>query len=797
MYQPQIYLEVRVLLSAVPGVFLVQTENSQRKDINSVKKDFLKRTNEGFKIENVKVEPAVLHKALAFVNATGGTCLEKSHLEHLTGNILEPPDDKTFTGYSVKVGTGGSFDISFHQKSKKIHLEEIRIEEKSGNLTRTGGQKAKMDWTYAGCPCLRIKTKCDFELGEEAFLFLEELYTFLTYLNLIPLELGESCVRCNAYVSLAKESAAVKLRNLNSFNFVKDAINYELLRQEEILNSGGKVKKESRLWLSGQKVSQSWQERSEDARFEEAEYKTEVPVFSGRTFAKIELPSQRRERLRKNFGLSRLRAQFICARKDRADFFEETVAFGADAANTAHWMAGEFMRLLNLKNQAIKNCLLTPQKFAQIIKMFSSGRINSGMAKALMQHVFFHDGEPERIAAEKNMILLASEDELLPFVRKAIKSNEKSSAALKNGEMASLEFLTGWVMKETQGRAVPEKVKALIKKELNINVIYVLSMGGAFTAKEKKDGTVVAGTSESLRELLNNDNKNFPVQIETVSSMLSEEIEPKDWAKLVAEIKCKIDGGTANGIVVTHGTDTLSYTASLLFWLFGAAHVPVVLTASEKIPSCSDEAAKNLNKAVEVAREKEKGVFVVYNETLYSPLNLKFTGISSTPFANWNMKEKIFTCSSSVSRQFLTVQLPEAKVMEKILNEAAEHLAVIKVYPGMVVPLVERIVCRENAVDNVILELYSSGTGDMRNSDYSLKNLLINGKKKGINFFCTSQQERKIDFSQYETSASVWREGAVPMNNLTTESVVTLYFASYLLADSRKELLELMENEII
>src|SRR5574344_1925747 len=280
MYQAYVYLETRVLLSAVPGVFISNSADSGEKDILSAKADFLKRTNNRFAVKDVSIQPAVLHKVASLVKALGGTMLEKSELEHLTGNIQEPPDDKEFTGFSVKVAVGGSLDIFFHQKAKKISIEEIRIEEDCGHLTRVGG-KAHMDWTYAGCPSIRLRTSTSFELGEEAELYLHELYTLMAYLKLITGELGESSVRSNAYVSLAeypthsaslqfaKPDYYVKLRNLNSFNFVRMAINSELTREESILSTGGKIISESRLWVAEQNTTETFQSRKEDLiRFE-------------------------------------------------------------------------------------------------------------------------------------------------------------------------------------------------------------------------------------------------------------------------------------------------------------------------------------------------------------------------------------------------------------------------------------------------------------------------------------------------------------------------------------------------
>ena len=393
MYKTYIYLEVRVLLSAVPGVFLTESESSGKHDILTAKAEFLKRNNGGAKVLSVAVQPSVLHKAVSFVRAVGGTVEEKVFLEHLTGKVQEPPDDRNFTGFSVKVGHGGSLDIMFHQKPKKITFEEVRIEENAGHLVRSSGKnggKAHMDWTFAGCPSMRIRTSAVFELGEEAELFLNELYTTLSYLKLVTGDLDEGSIRCNAYVCISDESGLgegdleglVKLRNLNSFNFVRDAVNAELSRQEEILSAGGKITSESRLWIAESKMSQTWQNRESFVnQFKMVEPLVQVMLIhqagSG-TSVPIELPSARRSRFMKQYGLSRLRARFLCSKKDIADYFEEAVQAGAEPLLTSHWMAGELMKLLNQKKSGINAGQLNAQRFASIMKMLGEGKIHSG-----------------------------------------------------------------------------------------------------------------------------------------------------------------------------------------------------------------------------------------------------------------------------------------------------------------------------------------------------------------------------------------------------------------------------------
>jgi len=831
MYKTYIYLEVRVLLSAVPGVFLTESESSGKHDILTAKAEFLKRNNGGAKVLSVAVQPSALHKVVSFVRAVGGQLEEKVFLDHLTGNIPEPPDDRNFTGFSVKVGQGGCLDIMFHQKPKKITFEEVRIEENVGHLVRSSGKnggKARMDWTFAGCPSMRIRTSAVFELGEEAELFLNELYTTLSYLKLVTGDLDEGSIRCNAYVRIADDSAAdksnkdgvVKLRSLNSFNFVREAVNAELSRQEEILSAGGTIKSESRLWIAESKISQTWQNRESVVnQFERVEPAVQVMLIhqagSASGAGPIELPSNRRSRLMKQYGLSRLRARFLCSKKDLADYFEEAVEYGAEPLLASHWMAGELMKLLNQKKTGIHSASLNSQRFASIMKMLGDGKIHSGIAKSLMQEVFSTAREPEEIVESENLTLLSEEEEILPFVKEALEEDQKSALALKNGDMAPLDRITGLVMKKTAGRAVPAKVKSIIKSYLKISVVYIFSMGGAISAKKDSSGTIVPGNAKDIRNLLETTDKE-PVIITPVRSMLSEETEPGDWAALVAAIKERMESGTANGIVVTHGTDTLPYTAALLFWLFASGSVPIVLTASVSLPEESSEARENIALAVKTARSQKSGVYVAFGGSLYSPLNLKFVGSGSAHnelslakgknssekkdsgegsiFANWNMHTPKFYANCQTSRVFETVTLPESSIMTRLLNEAAFRLAVVRLYPGLTCCRLEKMINGTDGADSIILELYASGTGNMKGGDFSLKPVLLSGHKKGKKFYCTSQQENAVDFSSYSTSAEVWSKGAVPMGSLTTESVVALYFASYLIADNDEELAELMEG---
>lgn len=802
MFKSYVYLEVRVLLSAVPGVFIAESADGGPKDILSAKKEFLRKNNSPVSFSAVHVQPSVLHKVSSFVRATGGRMLDEAALERLTGKLPEPPDDRTFTGLSVLVAEGGSMPIDFHQKTKDIYIEEIRVEEDRGRLTRAGGKKAAVDWTYAGCPTMRIRTGCGFELGEEAEIFLEELYTLLTYLKLVSPGAGEASIRSNAYVALAEYPALpdqyVKLRNLNSFNFVRKAINSELSREEDLISSGGVLQAESRLWNEELSCTESFhQYREQKDRFEAVSPAVTVPLLhapadSSREDKGLELPAARRARLMQDYGLSRLRSVFICREKDRADYFEEAVRAGAEPLLAARWMAGELMKALHKDSLSIKQCKLESADYARIISLLSSRRINSFIAKKLIADICHAGGDLDALLQEPGMSILSDRAELQPIIDRVLAAKPKSVASLRRGEMPPLEYLTGLVMKESGGRADAVRVKEIIKESLGISVIYVLTMGGSISAEKLADGTVAAGDCALVESLLADEGET-PVRVVKVRSMLSEETEPSDWAVLIGEIAEHLQSGLATGIVVTHGTDTLPYTAALLYWLFSASKVPIVLTASSAIPSESSEAKESLALAVRTAREEKGGVFVAYKGRLLSPLNLKYTGGSDDSFSVWNPAGGQ-GAGGVISESFLSVPLPDKDVMASLLNDAAARLEVVKLFPGLLGSRLADRIGAESGVDTVILELYGRGTGDMRDSSYSLRPLLARGKKYGVTFYCCSQQEKAVDLGGFATASNVWREGAVPMGRLTTESVTALYFAAALVADNAAELKELMEE---
>ena len=776
MYQSFVYVETRVQLSSVDSVFICNAQTGK-----------------------ISIENSVLQSVYTLAKALNCQILTISDIEKLSFSLPELKNEKKLKGYSVKIAEKGTMSLRFHSHQKTIKIREIRIEEDLGRLTHANG-KTRMDYSFAGNPSIRIKTEPSFELGEEVHIFLQELQRLTQYLNIENTEQKDNFIRCNAYVSLSKYPSLpdyyVKLRNLNSFNFARKAVNHELTRQESMLSAGEKIPTESRIWNEAKSCTEFFKEREfSSKRFEHLTPPQTINLenaekqFSNKI--EIELPEERRQRFKKQYGVSRLRAEFLCDTKEKADFFENVVSLGAKPLNAAHWMASELTRLLNKNEISLSKSKVTPQHFAWIIKKLDSNEIHSFTAKKLLRLTFENGHSPDKIMKSLNIMELANEKDLLPFVQKVLNENPEQCKILKNGQMQPLEFLTGLVMKETEGKAVPQVVKSIIKEKLNISVIYMITTGGAISAIRHSDGTISAGDAMVLKNLAEQIAPETPLQMISAGQYLSEELEPEDWAELIVQINTRINAGTASGIVITHGTYTLSYTAALLYWLFSDSEVPVVLTASSTLPLESQETEINLRLALETASKKKNGVYVIYGGKILSPLNLHFErqGI----FSNWNLTSQKFTESGSISLAFNGIGELDKDVVSKILAEASKKMFMCRLYPGFRSDLYNNLL-KYSSIHSIFIEMYGIGSGNMSDSDYSLKQMLLEGNKRGHKFYCTSQQKMNLDFSQSITAHGVWREGAVPMGYLTTESVIALYFACSLCADNDSELDEMMEN---
>jgi aspartyl-tRNA(Asn)/glutamyl-tRNA(Gln) amidotransferase subunit B len=692
----------------------------------------------------------------------------------------------------------GAVELELRKRRKRVRIKEVHLEEDAGKMIHAG-DLSLLDYNRAGTPLLEIVTQPDLEVGEEAELFLQHFRRLVRYLGVCDGNMEEGSLRCDANVSVNLEGQGlgrkVEIKNLNSFKFVRKALGYEIDRQSEVLSRGGTVTQETRLWNENRDVTEGM--RSKESAFDYRYFpEPDLPPFRpDPAFLQeveaglVELPQARRRRFLERYGVNESQADFLIEEKELADWFEQAVGLGAEPQAAALWLASDVQKLLNRRGLALSSSPLTAARFAELLGLLSQRRIHGRIAKQVLEVVFAEDRDPAAIVRERGWEQLTDRGQLAEVIDRVLAAHPQAAEQVRAGQSKPMSFLMGEIMKATSGRAEPALLKDLLAARFQVSFIQVLSMGGAIAGQRTGEGEVAAGDlSAAAAELARQDGlpRNLRFEPVAVSRILSEEIAPEDWAALLTTLEGHLRAGSAAGIVIAHGTDTLAYTASLLYWLFPDPPVPVVLAASLD----PQGAAAALRRAVLAAAESSPGFYVSVDPSpaLLSPLNVKFERVAPDGFRNWNLPRPVYRRGPGRGALSLPGRAELTAALERAMNQAC----VLKIYPGMKGDYL--IALMDAGVRHFVLELYDTGTASLRESPYSLRKAFAAGKERGARFYCTSQQEGIVDFSGYVTSHELWREGAVPMGALTTESAYTRLLAGLALLEDPGEVPGFMEE---
>jgi aspartyl-tRNA(Asn)/glutamyl-tRNA(Gln) amidotransferase subunit B len=707
------------------------------------------------------------------------------------------PKNYQISQFESPFGVEGHLDLEYRKRKRRVRIKEVHLEEDAGKMIHVG-EISLLDYNRAGTPLLEIVTMPDLEVGEEAELFLQQFRRLVRYLGVCDGNMEEGSLRCDANVSVNVEGqglgAKVEIKNLNSFKFVRKALNFEIGRQIEILERGGTVTQETRLWNENRDATEGM--RTKESAFDYRYFpEPDLPPFrpderflESLEAVLVELPQNRKARFIDQYGITESQADFICEEKSTADYYEQAVGSGADPKAAALWLAADVQKILKRRAGNLIDCALSPKRLAELLELLAARRIHGKIAKQVLEVVFEENRDPLEIIQDRGWEQITDPRELHPIVDQIIEENPKAVEQIRGGDSRPLIFLVGQIMKKTSGRAEPGVVKELLNACFELSFIQVLSMGGAIGGTRTGAGEIAAGDLKQVVDKLGRD-KRLPKNVRfdeiEISRILSEEITPEDWAALIAALDSYLKQDSTSGVVIAHGTDTLAYTASLLFWLFPQVSMPIVLTAALD-PQGAEEALSN---AILAATKQPPGIYLSLEGKILSPLNLKFERVAGDGFRNWNLEEPMFA-SGSLSLPQLSVT--DRSLLRKNLEQAISEVCILKVYPGMKGDYL--IALMNSGVRYFILELYDTGTANLRESPFSLRKAFMDGKTKGVRFFCTSQQEGIVDFSGYITSHELWREGAIPMGFLTTESAYTRLLAACLSCETEEEVIRLMEE---
>ena len=388
------------------------------------------------------------------------------------------PKGYQISQYDEPICVNGYLEIG----GKKIGITRAHLEEDAGKLVHAGADGlagssySLVDLNRAGTPLLEIVSEPDMRSSAEARAYMEELRNIVRYIGVCDGNLEEGSMRCDANISIMpkgsdKFGTRAEIKNVNSFSALQRAIEYEIDRQIEIVEEGGEVVQETRLWDDNTKETRSMRgkEDAHDYRyFPEPDLK---PLVISREWVQEikdkmpELPAQKRARYQ-SLGLSEYDANVVVEQMELALFFDRVLELGANAKTAVNFIMGEIAAYLKEEKLELAQTKLTPENLAELISLIEKGTISNNIGKQIIIDMMQTGKAASKIVEEKGLSQITDESAIKEIVQKVVDANPNQVAAYKGGKVQLFGFFVGQVMKETKGRANPKTVNELLKELL-------------------------------------------------------------------------------------------------------------------------------------------------------------------------------------------------------------------------------------------------------------------------------------------------------------------------------------------
>ncbi|MFI5211704.1 MAG: Asp-tRNA(Asn)/Glu-tRNA(Gln) amidotransferase subunit GatB [Ignavibacteria bacterium] len=390
------------------------------------------------------------------------------------------PKGYQISQFDQPVCSSGYVDIS----GNRIGITRIHMEEDSGkSIHYFASDKSLVDLNRCGVPLIEIVSEPDIRTPQQAYDYLTKLKQLVVYLDICDGNMEEGSLRCDANVSVrlkgSKEfGTKCEVKNLNSFKNVSDALDYEIKRQIELLESGGKVTHHTMTYDAKSKVTSPMRSKEEAHDYRYFPEPDLVNVYVDENWinetrkALPELPEQKAKRFVKMFLIPEYDADVLTQERGIADYFEDVCATvkGNNYKSASNWIMTEVMRILNDEKIPIEKFQISGKNLSSLVNMIAEGKISNNIAKEVFAEMLNHtDAEkqnPETIVREKNLLQVTDSSEIEIIVKKVIEDNPEETKRYKNGEVKLLGFFVGKVMKESKGKANPKAVNELIISNL-------------------------------------------------------------------------------------------------------------------------------------------------------------------------------------------------------------------------------------------------------------------------------------------------------------------------------------------
>ena len=381
--------------------------------------------------------------------------------------------------YERPICEHGHLEITTDVGQKQIGITRIHLEEDAGKLLhQENSDSSSVDLNRAGIPLVEIVSEPELSSSEEAKSYMEKMHAILTALGICSGDMEKGHMRCDANVSIRPKGqkefgTRTEIKNLNSFRFVKQAIDYEIERHREEILDGRELVQETRLWDSERKLTFSMRSKEEA---EEYRYfpDPDLPVVEldkswvdGLRESLPELPDARKLRYREKLGLSEYDAEVLSMSGEASEFFEEVLEVGGDPKQACNWILGDMTRMMNEKDLSLRKLGIKPGMLAELISLIQEGTISGKMAKNLLPDLQNSDQSVTELVEAKGLVQVSDEQELLKMIDGLIQEHAAQVEEYRGGKTKVLGFFVGQLMKQTQGKANPGVANKLIKSRLD------------------------------------------------------------------------------------------------------------------------------------------------------------------------------------------------------------------------------------------------------------------------------------------------------------------------------------------
>ena len=411
-------------------------------------------------------------------------CEVHEHSRFARKNYFYPdlPKGYQISQYELPLATGGWLEIEVAGSRKRVGITRLHLEEDAAKNLHEGfsqsAQKAYIDYNSCGTPLVEIVSEPDIRSSAEAHAYLTTLRQIMLYTGVSDVNMEEGSLRCDANVSVrprgSKEfGTKVEVKNLNSFRFLQKALEFEIERHITVLESGGRVSQETRLWnqAEGHTVSMRSKEKAHDYRYFPEPDLLPVHVSAAwrdevlRTLP--ELPEAKRTRFVSSYGITPYDAEVLTTTQALADYFEAVVRAGAPGKAAANWMQTELLRRLKDSGKEIDASPVSPASLADLVKLVELNKITGAIGKKVFATMFESGRSAAEIVAAEGLGAQVSDSAIEQAAREVIEKNPENVAKFKSGNEGVFKFFVGQVMRVTRGQADPQAVNDILRKLLS------------------------------------------------------------------------------------------------------------------------------------------------------------------------------------------------------------------------------------------------------------------------------------------------------------------------------------------